>query len=599
MSTPSDGARFEGSFSDGRRATATPVAVRFAVDGLEIRSPEEKYAKLWPYSQLTSNVPLDASAIDVVLSVAQGPETLLVADQTFIAILMARAPDLSTVRQRWQGAKPGLAALAAVLVIAIGVRTFELHPAQTIARMLPQQTREAMGRNVLASFTGQRKVCETPAGRAALDRMTQRLTAAASDKPLGVRVLLLDWALVNAFAVPGGQIVITRGLVQAARSPDEVAGVLAHELGHALELHPEAGLIRAMGLAAAGQLVFAGSSGTVSNIGLLLTQLRYSRVAEREADVHALRILRNAEISPKGLADFFQRLDRPTTGKAKTRTFRALELISTHPLTAERIAMVRAQPPYPATAALADDDWRALREACGAAAATPVPAPGTPPAPPRPPDTSAAERDIVEASKALEANPNDLAALQKRARAYTRTSRHDLALGDYTKAAEIKPDDANLHYGRGSALQAMRQYDEALKAYDEVLRLAPNHAAGRNNRGNVYRALKRYDDALADFGELIRSYPDYVHAHYNRGLVYRELNRNEEALADYTATIARDKDYTAAYASRALLHERMGAREKAIEDFRAALAAPAKYNNGAWAHTTARDRLKKLGVDTP
>jgi hypothetical protein len=69
-------------------------------------------------------------------------------------------------------------------------------------------------------------------------------------------------------------------------------------------------------------------------------------------------------------------------------------------------------------------------------------------------------------------------------------------------------------------------------------------------------------------------------------------------LADFTATIARDKDYTAAYTSRGMTHERMGARDKAIEDFRAALAAPAKFNNGAWAHTTARDRLKKLGVDT-
>ena len=63
--------------------------------------------------------------------------------------------------------------------------------------------------------------------------------------------------------------------------------------------------------------------------------------------------------------------------------------------------------------------------------------------------------------------------LQKRARAYTKENRHELALSDYSKAVELKPDDAALHYGRGTSLQNMRRYEEALKAYDEALRLAP------------------------------------------------------------------------------------------------------------------------------
>ena len=129
--------------------------------------------------------------------------------------------------------------------------------------------------------------------------------------------MLLDWSLVNAFAVPGGQIILTRGLVQRAGSSDEVAGVLAHELGHTLELHPEVGIIRALGLAAATQLAFAGSQGTVSNIGLVLTQLRYTRIAEREADAHALRMLKGAGISAKGFGDFFERLEGKKPGEEK------------------------------------------------------------------------------------------------------------------------------------------------------------------------------------------------------------------------------------------------------------------------------------------
>jgi predicted Zn-dependent protease len=100
--------------------------------------------------------------------------------------------------------------------------------------------------------------------------------------------------------------------------------VLAHELGHTLELHPEAGIVRAMGLAAATQLALAGSQGTVSNVGLLLTQLRYPRIAEREADAHALRMLQGAGIAAKGFGDFFERLEgkRPAGETAKTAFLR-------------------------------------------------------------------------------------------------------------------------------------------------------------------------------------------------------------------------------------------------------------------------------------
>ena len=203
--------------------------------------------------------------------------------------------------------------------------------------------------------------------------------------------------------MPGGQIILTRGLVQQAGSPDEVAGVLAHELGHTLELHPEAGLVRALGLAAATQLIFAGSTGTVSNIGLLLTQLRYTRIAEREADAHALRMLKGAGISAKGFGDFFERLEPkrpaepPKTDEAKKPDERGktvsivkrifeTEILRTHPLTEARLAMVRAQPAYAATPALTDADWRALREMCGP---TPTLAPRPSATPPgtRPPTT--------------------------------------------------------------------------------------------------------------------------------------------------------------------------------------------------------------------
>jgi predicted Zn-dependent protease len=603
MLTHSDASSFTGSLSNGRAAAAQRVEVRLGENGLEMANPGGPTVWQWPYRRLRASVPLKSKAADVLLTLEpEGSHTLFVADPAFAARLLQRAPGLSAARQRWQALRPGLAVVAAVLAIGLGGWALELHPAQAAARLMPQKTRELVGRQVISSMSRDRRACETPASRAALERLTQRLTAAAPEKGMAVRVVVLDWTLVNGFAVPGRQIILTRGLIQAARTPDEVAGVLAHELGHAIELHPETGLIRAMGFAAASQLIFAGSSGTITNIGVLLTQLRYTRVAESEADQHAVRLLKGAGISAAGFGDFLERMygGRPVgkgspKGAAGHESPSGLEVISTHPPTAERIAMVRAQPTYAATPALSDADWRALREACGTA---PLP---TSPAPQQPAPAAAADadRDIAETTKALQANPNDVAALRKRALAYSKTRRHELALADYTHAVELKPGDATLHFGRGFAHQSLRHYEEALVDYDAAIRLAPNYAAARNGRGNTNRALKRYDAALADFDHLIRFNPKFVAAYYNRALVLVDLQQPDDAIRDLTAAIGLDKDYAGAYAQRGLLHEKSGAREQAIADFRAALAAPAKFESGAWAHRTAQARLKALGVETP
>jgi beta-barrel assembly-enhancing protease len=612
MLMPSDSARFLGAHSDGRSATTSPVSVRFTGAGLELRGNGKPGTLTWPYDRLQTSLPLRADAADVLLSLKdEGGQTLFVADPSFAHALLARAPGLSSARRRWQGLKPGLAVLGAVALLVAGLWALDLNPSQAIARHMPLQARVKMGQAVIASMARDRKVCETPASRAALDRLTRRLAAAASDKPLNARVVLLDWPLVNAFAVPGGQIILTRGLLQRAGSADEVAGVLAHELGHTLELHPEAGIVRAMGLSAATQLALAGAQGTVSNVGLLLTQLRYTRIAEEEADAHALRMLKGAGISAKGFGDFFERLEGKRSAADTAKSASEFEVIlRTHPPTADRIALVRSQPTYPATPALSEVEWRALREACGSAPAPAKPAvpsaaaagpsaARTPPGPSTAPPETDAGREIAEATKALAANPNDVAALQKRARAYAKDRRHEQALADYSKASELRPADAPLHYSRGIELQNLRRYEEALRAYDEALRLAPGDINARNRHGHVNRALQRYEAALEDYGELIRNQPDFIHAYFNRGLVYREMNRNEDALRDFDATLERDKGYTAAYTGRGLAYEKMGSRDKAIEAFRTALATPQKYNNGPWGHATARERLKALGVATP
>ncbi len=203
------------------------------------------------------------------------------------------------------------------------------------------------------------KQCADAAGLKALTRMTERLSKASPvSTPFKIRVY--DWSLMNAFAVPGGQIVLTKGLIDKAESPDEVAGVLAHEMGHGIELHPETGIIRNIGLAAAVEVMMGGTGGGLANVGLMLAQLGYSRSAEREADRHALELLKGAGIAPKGLGNFFTRVmkmeaDEPTG---------AFSWLRTHPPAAERAELVKRQPDYPSTPALDAQAWQDLKSIC-------------------------------------------------------------------------------------------------------------------------------------------------------------------------------------------------------------------------------------------
>jgi predicted Zn-dependent protease len=358
---------WQGRLSDGKSALASPVDVELCERGVAIRPFGGGGGEplVWPYGALETATPLGKGATDALISYRHQPgATLFVHGADFAAGLARFAPHLTTRAQRMAHATPWLWAAAAVALIAAGVWALQLSPSTALARLIPDKTRVALGKQVVRSMAGERKVCEAAAGKAALGRLVARLSEAAGGaKPF--KVVVVDWGMLNAFAAPGEQIVLTRGLVNKAASPDEVAGVLAHEMGHGLELHPEAGLVRAIGMSAAADLVMGGGAGTIGNIGVLLAQLSYTRAAEREADAHAFRILKAAAIAPKGIADFFRRVQKIEGGGDSGKGFSGIDAFRTHPQTEERARQAENQPPYPATPALNAADWQALREICG------------------------------------------------------------------------------------------------------------------------------------------------------------------------------------------------------------------------------------------
>jgi beta-barrel assembly-enhancing protease len=134
---------------------------------------------------------------------------------------------------------------------------------------------------------------------------------------------------VNAFAVPGGFVVVHTGLLQLAATAEEVAGVLAHEVQHVEQRHSLRGMAQTLGLTAAlGLLV--GDIGGLASVGKDLLSLKFSRDHETEADREGLKRLVAAKVDPAGMREFFSRMAAQS----------ALELgyLSTHPASAQRLA---------------------------------------------------------------------------------------------------------------------------------------------------------------------------------------------------------------------------------------------------------------------
>ena len=349
---------YSARFTDGLSAASHPVEARLGERGIEIRRPAGD-AIAWPYDTLTCATPLGAKTADVLLGCEhQKGATLFVQGRDFAAGLARCAPHLTARSTRWRHAAPWLGACAGVLALLGLAWLVDFSPAHAVAHLLPQSTRNALGGQVIKSMTGSKKICDAPAGRAALDTLVKRLADVAQPgQPF--RVVVVDWSLINAFAAPGEQIVMTRGIISKAGGPDEVAGILAHEMGHGLELHPETGIVRAIGLSAAIELMSGGSSGTFANIGVLLATLSYTRAAERQADAHALRLLRAAQISQQGIIDFFTRVEKMDKGDAQLS-----DILQTHPQLAERRKLAEAAPRYPSTPALSNAEWEALKSIC-------------------------------------------------------------------------------------------------------------------------------------------------------------------------------------------------------------------------------------------
>lgn len=170
---------------------------------------------------------------------------------------------------------------------------------------------------------------------------------------------VLDEGEINAFTIPGGRIYMYRGLLEAADTPEELAAVLAHEIGHAEKRHVVDKLAREVGLTVLISIISGSDPNLITEVLQTLLSSAFSRKQEEEADAFALQLLEDSGIQPTALASFFEKL------KEEGPTYHEeLELLMSHPHHDSRIKMAEEYEISPNFVEQKIDlDWSVVKQA--------------------------------------------------------------------------------------------------------------------------------------------------------------------------------------------------------------------------------------------
>jgi predicted Zn-dependent protease len=289
-----------------------------------------------------------------------------------------------------------------------------------------------------------------------IDRIGRRILAATGPLSFDYRFFVIDDAQLNAFAVPGGSIYMFTGMIERAKSTDELAGVMGHEIVHIKGRHmarssgPDA--ISVLSLLSMVLLARSGSgaqaAGIVGQAVAATRQAAFSRQLEMESDTLGARYMAAAGYDPKGTIAFLKALDQE-------RALNPIDVpayIMSHPITQERVANAEL---------------------------------------------------VVKSLGATQPRPDDLATLKKVQTIIRmeRTTGRDTVVSEYEKLVQKNPQNPEALYLLGFAQQLQGQLSQAQRNYEQARHLRPNNAGLQRDLGRLYGQIGDFTAAREAFDQ--------------------------------------------------------------------------------------------------
>jgi Zn-dependent protease with chaperone function len=346
-------------YYDGVTAQAVEAAAKWGIGELLVYRPGDfSILARWRLEDIVVLGDTEHEAIPAI-SVAGSDARLIVTDPALRAELSKVAYLAALTAPKPRAGQRVLKLGAALVLLIAAFWGIVDYGSEYAAPLAPWRLQAKLGREVRAELTAGRTLCTGTEGLAAINGLANRL-ARTGELGHPVEVIVVKGGPVNAFTLPGGYLVFYSKLIDDAADGEEVAGVLAHEIGHAVHEHPMKGMTRQFGVNLLLSLLTGGYSdlGTLGSGGSLLLALRNGRAFEREADATGIRLLEKRGLRADGMSRFFAEMMKHQPGDPATM----LGIWSDHPPTAERIAATRrpptGQPPF------STSEWKALRSIC-------------------------------------------------------------------------------------------------------------------------------------------------------------------------------------------------------------------------------------------
>jgi Zn-dependent protease with chaperone function len=363
----------QGFFYDGLTSARHAVTVEAVADGLRVHGADGALLAEWPYGELQA-----MSAPDSVLRLGRanspGLARLEIRDPALAAAIDDRTAtvDRSGATERRNRKRVVFWTIAAtvslVLVAVFGLPALVVRLTPLIPMSVEQKFGDAVDGQVRSMLdtnkAGAAFECglkdNEKAGRAALDKVMDRLQREAS-LPIRLKVAVVRRSDANAIALPGGHIYVFAGLINKANTPDEFAGVVAHEIGHVAHRDGTRSVLQAAGMS----FLFGMLLGDFTGGGVLVIAARtvvqsaYSRDVEAEADRYGVELMTKTRADASALARILERIDGAVDP--------GITILLDHPQTKDRVAAINAMAAaarQPTEPLLSAQEWSALKRIC-------------------------------------------------------------------------------------------------------------------------------------------------------------------------------------------------------------------------------------------
>ena len=343
-----------------------------------------------------------------------------------------------------------------------------------------------------------------------------RLRGEAKFPDWDFKFYVVNSSMINAFALPGGHVFVTRGILLRLKDEAELAGLLGHECCHVFARHSAERMssvtMMILPVALLGAFEETAGAAAVGVVAVQLLALSYSREDESEADTNGMRFAARAGYDPRGIVGVMQMLNDYTQEHGGG----GAEFMSTHPDPGHRVDYLSKQ---------------AAEEYVGADAGSYVR---------NGPQLGAALSDCRDAQRAYDLADQGDTAMAEGFKVFEETkdknqaSPHYVkALDLYKRAAQMRPGHAILHCNVAQAQFYLEKYKDAERANNEALRIAPNDFWPNFMGGLIAIKRQKYANAQSCFQQSLRLIPDSPVSTYYLALACDKQGDNAAAADNY------------------------------------------------------------------